>query len=41
MLVDNTSKLKKVMVFNPQKSYYKFVALIRAKDYRDGDEKPV
>lgn len=41
MLVDNTSKLKKVMVFNPQKSYYKFVALIRAKDYRDGTEKPV
>lgn len=41
MLVDNTSKLKKVMVFNPQKSYYKFVALIRAKDYRDGSEKPV
>lgn len=41
MLVDNTSKLKKVMVFNPQKSYYKFVALIRAKDYKDGDEKPV
>lgn len=41
MLVDNTSKLKKVMVFNPQKSYYKFVALIRAKDYRDGAEKPV
>ena len=29
------------MVFNPQKSYYKFVALIRAKDYKDGDEKPV
>lgn len=36
MLVDNTDKLKDVMVFNPQKSYYKFIALIRAKDYKDG-----
>lgn len=41
LLVDNTSKLKKVMVFNPQKSYYKFVALIRAKDYRNSEDKPV
>lgn len=39
--VNNVDQLKKVMEFNPQKSYYKFVALIRAKDYRDGDEKPV
>lgn len=41
LLVNNVNKLKKVMVFNPQKSYYKFVALIRAKDYRNGEEKPV
>lgn len=41
LVVNNVDKLKKVMVFNPQKSYYKFVALIRAKDYRDGSSKPV
>lgn len=37
MLVDNTSKLKNVMNFK-QGSYYKFVALVRAKDYKDGSE---
>lgn len=41
MLINNTDKLKKIMVFNPQKSYYKFVALIRAKDYKNGLETPV
>lgn len=41
LLVNNTNKLKKVMVFNPQKSYYKFVALIRAKDYKNSEDKPV
>ncbi len=35
--IDNTHCLKKVMEFNPQKSYYKFVCLIRTKDYEDGD----
>ena len=37
LLIDNTHQLKKVMEFNPQKSYYKFVCLIRAKDYVDGE----
>lgn len=41
LLVNNTNKLKKVMVFNPKKSYYKFVALIRAKDYKNSEDKPV
>ena len=35
-MIDNTHLLKKVMEFNPSLSYYKFVCLIRAKDY-DGD----
>lgn len=33
LLIDNTSKLKDIMEFK-QGSYYKFVALIRAKDYK-------
>lgn len=37
MIIDNTHKIKKIMEFNPSKSYYKFVCLIRAKDYVDGD----
>ena len=36
MIIDNTHNLKKIMEFNPSKSYYKFVCLIRAKDYEDG-----
>lgn len=36
LLIDNTSKLKEIMEFK-QGSYYKFVALIRAKDYKDSD----
>ena len=35
-MIDNTHNLKKIMEFNPSKSYYKFVCLIRAKDYEDG-----
>lgn len=41
LVINNVKQLKKVMEFNPQKSYYKFVALIRAKDYKDNNEKPV
>ena len=37
MLVDNTKKLGKLMEFKPG-TYYKFVCLVRAKDYRDGSE---
>ena len=33
LLIDNTAKLKDIMEFNPTLSYYKFVCLIRAKDY--------
>lgn len=36
LLIDNTSKLKDIMKFK-QGSYYKFVALIRTKDYKDSD----
>ena len=36
LLIDNTSKLKNIMEFK-QGSYYKFVALIRVKDYKDSD----
>lgn len=38
LLVNNVEQLKRVMVFNPQKSYYKFVCMVRAKDYKDGVE---
>lgn len=37
MLVDNTAKLKNVMNFK-QGSYYKFVVLVRAKDYKNSSE---
>lgn len=37
LMIDNTSKLKNIMEFK-QDSYYKFVALIRAKDYKDFNE---
>ena len=37
LLIDNTYKLKNVMDFE-QGYYYKFVALVRAKDYKDGSE---
>lgn len=39
--VDNTKELTKVMDFNPMKSYYKFVCLIRDKDYKDGSDRPM
>lgn len=39
-LVDNTSKLKDVMEFK-NGTYYKFVCLVRAKDYRDNPETQV
>ena len=35
LLIDNTDKLKAIMEFNPSLSYYKFVCLIREKDYKD------
>ena len=35
LLIDNTDKLKDIMEFSPSLSYYKFVCLIRAKDYKD------
>ena len=37
LIVDNTAKLKNVMNFK-QGSYYKFVALVRAKDYKNSSE---
>lgn len=40
LLVDNFDKVKNVVQWKPEQTYYKFVALIRAKDYKDG-EKPV
>jgi hypothetical protein len=35
LLIDNTNKLKDIMEFNPQRSYYKFICLVRSKDYKD------
>lgn len=35
LLIDNTDKLKTIMEFNPSLSYYKFVCLIREKDYKN------
>ena len=40
LLVDNFDKVKNVVLWKPEQTYYKFVALIRAKDYKDG-ERPV
>lgn len=40
LLVDNFDKVKNVVQWKPKQTYYKFVALIRAKDYKDG-ERPV
>jgi len=39
-LVDNTSKLKDVMEFK-NGTYYKFVCLVRAKDYRENPDEQV
>ena len=39
-LVDNTSKLKDVMEFK-NGAYYKFVCLVRAKDYRENPDEQV
>ena len=39
-LVDNTSKLKDVMEFK-NGAYYKFVCLVRAKDYKENSDKQV
>lgn len=40
LIVDNFDKVKNVVQWKPEQTYYKFVALIRAKDYKDG-ERPV
>lgn len=40
LLVDNFDKVKNVVQWKPEQTYHKFVALIRAKDYKDG-ERPV
>lgn len=40
LLVDNFDKVKNVVQWKPEQTYYKFVALIRVKDYKDG-ERPV
>ena len=40
MLVDNTSKLKDVMEFK-NGTYYKFVCLVRAKDYKENPNRQV
>lgn len=37
LLIDNTAKLNQIMEFKPN-TYYKFIALIRAKDYSSEDE---
>lgn len=40
LVVDNFDKVKNIVQWKPEQTYYKFVALIRAKDYKDG-ERPV
>lgn len=37
LIVDNFDKVKNVVQWKPEQTYYKFVALIRAKDYKDGE----
>lgn len=37
LIVDNFNKVKNVVQWKPEQTYYKFVALIRAKDYKDGE----
>ena len=38
LLIDNSKYLPQIMEFNENKSFYLFMALIRAKDYKDGKE---
>ena len=40
LIVDNTDKLNSIMEFK-EGTFYKFVCLIRTKDYKDSDDKPV
>lgn len=40
LIVDNTDKLNSIMEFK-EGTYYKFVCLIRTKDYKDSDDKPM
>lgn len=40
LIVDNTDKLNSIMEFK-EGTFYKFVCLIRTKDYKDSDEKPI
>lgn len=37
--IDNSKKLLDVMEFQPMRSYYKFVCLVRDKDYKDNPDK--
>ena len=40
LIVDNTDKLNSIMEFE-EGTFYKFVCLIRTKDYKDSDDKSV
>lgn len=40
LIIDNTDKLNSIMEFK-EGTFYKFVCLIRTKDYKDSDDKPV
>ena len=40
LIVDNTDKLNSIMEFK-EGTFYKFVCLIRTKDYKDSDEKSI
>ena len=40
LIIDNTDKLNSIMEFK-EGTFYKFVCLIRTKDYKDSDEKPI
>ena len=40
LIIDNTKKLKNIIEFK-EGTYYKFVCLLRTKDYKDSDEEPI
>lgn len=40
-MIDNTNRIAELCQFNPEKSYYKFVCLVRWKDFKNNPDKMV
>ena len=40
-MIDNTNRVAELCQFNPEKSYYKFVCLVRWKDFKNNSDKMV